>query len=183
MNGIETKRLVLRKLTLDDSESLFSILSDPATMQYYPAPYDRDRTVRWIEKSIASYDKNGFGLWAVVLKGSSEFIGQCGISIQNINGTRVPEIGYHISREFWNNGYATEATEECLKAGFNTFGLGELFIHTSVENVPSRRVAEKLGMSVRFEYDKEIPSFNTVMRHVVYSITDQEYKKLLIPKF
>ncbi len=174
MNNLQTNRLSLRQLTLDDTDALLAILSDPATMQYYPAPYDRKGTIAWIERSITSYETNDFGLWAVMLKEGDTFIGQCGISMQDINGKLVPEIGYHINREFWNNGYATEAAGECLKTGFTVYGLEELFIHTSVENVPSRRVAEKVGMSMRYEYDKKILGYDMVIRHVVFSTASEK---------
>ena len=65
-------------------------------MQHYPAPFDEARTRRWIEWNLENYARYGFGLWAVVLKETGEFIGDCGITIQNIDGEKLPEIGYHI---------------------------------------------------------------------------------------
>ena len=82
---IETQRLILREYQESDFLSLFEILSDPVTMQHYPKPYDEEGTKRWINWCINSYQKNGFGLWAIILKESNTFIGDCGISLQNID--------------------------------------------------------------------------------------------------
>ena len=65
---IETERLILREYTLDDFEALFEIMSDPETMQRYPAPFDKDGTMKWITWNLENYKEYGFGLWAVTLK-------------------------------------------------------------------------------------------------------------------
>ena len=106
---IETERLLLREYTMDDFDALYEIMSDPETMQHYPAPFDEARTRRWIEWNIENYEQYGFGLWAVVLKETGMFIGDCGITIQNIDGDMLPEIGYHINKRYWRQGFAKEA--------------------------------------------------------------------------
>ena len=72
---IETERLLLREYTMEDFPALYEILSDPETMQHYPAPFDEERTRDWIAWNLDNYEKYGFGLWAVVLKKTGEFIG------------------------------------------------------------------------------------------------------------
>lgn len=79
VNMIETERLILREYTMGDFEALYEIVSDPETMQHYPAPFDVERTKGWISWNLENYEKYGFGLWAVVLKKTGEFIGDCGI--------------------------------------------------------------------------------------------------------
>ena len=106
---IETERLILREYTFDDFDALYEIVSDPETMQHYPAPFDEERTRGWITWNLENYEKYGFGLWAVVLKETGEFIGDCGISIQNIDGEMLPEIGYHIHKRYWRKGFGKEA--------------------------------------------------------------------------
>ena len=106
---LETQRLLLREYTSDDFDALYEIMSDAETMQHYPAPFDEARTRRWIEWNLENYAKYGFGLWAVVLKETGEFIGDCGITIQNIDGEMLPEIGYHIHKKYWRRGFAKEA--------------------------------------------------------------------------
>lgn len=68
VNMIETERLILREYTMGDFEALYEIVSDPETMQHYPAPFDVERTKGWISWNLENYEKYGFGLWAVVLK-------------------------------------------------------------------------------------------------------------------
>ena len=96
---LETERLILREYRLDDFEALFEILSDAETMQHYPKPYDEEMTKHWIEWNIQNYKEYGFGIWAVELKETGTFIGDCGMTIQNIDGELLPEIGYHIHKK------------------------------------------------------------------------------------
>ena len=110
---IETDRLRLRNYTMEDFDALYEILSDPETMQHYPAPYNEEWTKKWITWNLDNYEKYGFGLWAIELKETGEFIGDCGITIQNIDGEQLPEIGYHINKKYWRKGYAKEAARAC----------------------------------------------------------------------
>ena len=103
---LETDRLILREYVEEDFDALFEILSDTETMQHYPAPFDEDKTRNWINWNLDNYKKYGFGLWAVVLKETGEFIGDCGITIQDIDGEKLPEIGYHIHKMHWRKGFA-----------------------------------------------------------------------------
>jgi RimJ/RimL family protein N-acetyltransferase len=97
---LETERLIIREYTEEDFDSLYEILSDGETMKYYPKPYDENGVQRWINWCLGSYSENGFGLWALELKDTGVFIGDCGISLQNIDGETLPEIGYHINKKY-----------------------------------------------------------------------------------
>ena len=89
---IETNRLILRDYTMDDYEALYEIMSDPETMQHYPKPFDEEKVRSWIQWNLDNYQKYGFGLWAVTLKETDEFIGDCGITLQNIDGDYIVKI-------------------------------------------------------------------------------------------
>ena len=91
---IETERLLLREYTMEDFDALHEILSDPETMQHYPTPFSREKTRDWIFWNLDNYPKYGFGLWAVVLKENGEFIGDCGISLQSIDGELLRRFDY-----------------------------------------------------------------------------------------
>ena len=91
---METRRLFLREMTIDDFEALYAVLADSDIMQHYPYTFDEMRVRNWISKNIERYRVFGFGLWAVCLKENGEMIGDCGLSMQSINGTILPEIGY-----------------------------------------------------------------------------------------
>ncbi len=93
---LETKRLFLREMNQDDFDALYAVLADPDIMQHYPYTFDGDKVQNWIERNINRYRENGFGLWAVCLRDSGEMIGDCGLTLQNIDGEILPEIGYHI---------------------------------------------------------------------------------------
>lgn len=171
---LETERLGLRCLTRDDFGELHKILSDKDTMRYYPQPFDEKKTREWIEWNIENYRLYGFGLWAVILKESGAFIGDCGITMQNIHGDGIlyPEIGYHISKAYQKMGYASEAAGACLEFAFANTDSNELFSYQKWTNIPSRRVAEKIGMSLREEYADEKNGKTSV-----FSITRAEYNE------
>jgi len=148
-------------------------------MRFYPRPYTLEETEDWIARSMRSDKEHGFSLWAVALKENGQFLGQCGISLQNIDGERLPEIGYHFHKMFWRRAYASEAALGSLYYGFSKCGLQEIFIHTATLNIPSIRVAEKIGMTKRKIYDKTIGNAKATMRHVVFSIiraSNQAYR-------
>ena len=96
---IETERLFLREMTMADYDALYAVLSDPDIMQHYPYTFDEERVRSWIERNINRYKENCFGLWAVCLKSTGEMIGDCGLTLQNIEGQMLPEIGYHIRKD------------------------------------------------------------------------------------
>ena len=106
---LETERLFLREMSMDDFDALYKVLADREIMQHYPYTFDEERVRSWIERNMNRYKDNGFGLWAVCLKETGEMIGDCGLTLQNIEGEMLPEIGYHIRRDQQRKGYAKEA--------------------------------------------------------------------------
>lgn len=170
---IETKRLLLREYTFDDFNALYEIMSDPETMQHYPAPFDEDRTKRWITWNLDNYEKYGFGLWAVVLKETNEFIGDCGITIQNIDGEMLPEIGYHIHKKYWRHGFAKEAARAVRDWAFQNTQYDTIYSYMKYTNVGSYSTAIANGMRKVKEYD-DPP--NTIS--YAYAITRSEWKDI-----
>jgi RimJ/RimL family protein N-acetyltransferase len=143
---LETKRLILREMALYDVDDLFEVLSDPEAMQFYPQPFDRQMTQTWIERNVQRYAQHGFGLWALILKQTSKLIGDCGLVVQEVDGVEEIEIGYHIRRDLWGKGLATEAAQACRDHGFSQLGFDKLISLINPVNIASRRVAEKNGM-------------------------------------
>ena len=152
---IETERLILRELTLDDLDDLHAIFSDPESMQHYPGSFSLEKSKKWIERNIKRYATNEFGLWGVILKEENKLIGDCGITMQNINGKMEPEIGYHINKNYTNNGYATEAAIACRDYAFNFLKLNRLYSYMKYTNAASMRVAEKNGMEFVTEVEDQ----------------------------
>lgn len=108
-------------------------------------------TVRWIERNGRRYQTDGFGLWGTVLKQTGELIGDCGLTRQDLNGTSEIEIGYHVRRDLWGQGLATEAARACQEYGFANLKTERLISLIRPENLASRRVAEKNGMKLEQE--------------------------------
>jgi RimJ/RimL family protein N-acetyltransferase len=145
---LETPRLILREFSLRDVDALARVLSDPETMRFYPAPCDRKGVEGWIARNRQRYAEDGHGLWAMVLKTDGQLIGDCGLTIQTVDGLGELEIGYHVRRDYWKQGLATEAARACRDLGFAHYSVDRLISLIRPENLPSRRVAEKNGMTV-----------------------------------
>ena len=169
---IETERLLLREYTLDDFDALYEIMSDPETMAHYPAPYDEARTRRWIEWNLENYAKYGFGLWAVVLKETGEFIGDCGLTLQNIDGEMLPEIGYHIHKKYWRRGFAKEAARAVRDWVFTNTEYDVVYSYMKYTNEGSWRTAMANGM----KKVKEYPDPKNTISYA-FAITRNEWKK------
>ena len=167
---LKTERLILRELTYDDYAALYAVLADSDIMQHYPYTFDEARVRGWIEKNMRRYREEGFGLWAVVLKETGEMIGDCGITMQNIHGAMLPEIGYHIRADRQRRGYASEAAAACIRYAFENYGFPAVYSYMKYTNIPSQRTAVKNGMKFIEEYPD--PD-NTYTR--VYRITREEW--------
>ena len=161
---LETARLVLREFVAEDADALALVLSDPETMRYYPAPYDRAGVEQWIARNQRRYADDGVGLWAVVLKATGEVIGDCGITRQQVEGEYLYEIGYHLRRDLWGQGLATEAAVACREWGFAHLGAERLISLIRPENLASCRVAARNGMTIWKEVEWR------GLRHCVYSV-------------
>ena len=170
---IETNRLILREYTLDDFDNLYEIVSDPETMRHYPKPFDEERTRDWIEWNLENYKNYGFGLWVVTLKETGEFIGDCGISIQNIDGELLPEIGYHIHKKYWRRGFGSEAARAVRDWAFENTDYNCIYSYMKYTNVGSYSTAIANGMRKVKEYQDEKNKIS-----YAYAITRDEWKLL-----
>ncbi|MNI42709.1 anhydro-N-acetylmuramic acid kinase [compost metagenome] len=139
---------------MGDKKELSIILTDSVSMQFYPHPFSEEKVDHWIHWNIENYKKYKHGLWAVILKEGEVFIGDCGITMQNIDDETVPEIGFHINKEYWNKGYATEAALACKEYGFNVLHYDRIFSYTTLKNIQSQKVATKIGMKVYKNFEK-----------------------------
>jgi ribosomal-protein-alanine N-acetyltransferase len=143
---LETKRLVLRQLAADDSESWFQNLSnDEITGLIGMDPLETIEELEAIIKSFNERFKEGAGIaWAITLKETNEFIGTC--SYESINKkNRSGEIGYDLLREYWGHGFMTEALRAIIEYGFRQIGLDRIEANTDPVNIHSRNLLERLG--------------------------------------
>lgn len=168
---IGTERLVLRELTENDFSALYKVLADSDIMCHYPYTFDENRVKNWINKSIERYSVFGFGLWAVILKETNELIGDCGITMQNINGSIKPEVGYHIAKAHQRQGYAKEAAKACINWTFENTPFKILYSYMKKSNIASSKTAMANGM---VKVDEFIDSENQLTS--VYAIAKKDWK-------
>ena len=159
---IGTERLFLREMNMGDYEALYSVLADSDNMQHYPYAFDEGRVRDWIERNMERYRKDGFGLWAVCLKDTGEVIGDCGLTLQDIEGEMLPEIGYHIRRGCQCRGYAKEAASAVRDWAFKNTDYPALYSYCKYTNIASIRTAEAIGM----QFDREYPDEANRITHV-----------------
>ncbi len=98
---LETPRLVLRDMSLDDLDFVAAMLADPEVMRYYPRCYGRDEAAAWVQRQMDRYARHGHGLWLVSDKANGQRVGQVGLIMQNVRGKEEVEVGYLIDRPFW----------------------------------------------------------------------------------
>jgi len=151
---LETKRLTLRPLTMDDLNALAELYSDPELRRYFP---DRTLTYEETKKELewiieVYYGRHGFGLWATIHKETGVFIGRCGLLPWTIEGQSEVEVAYLLARAYWGQGLATEAAQAILEYGFEQLPVARLICLIDPENRASVKVATKIGMS----YEKEV---------------------------
>ena len=170
---IETNRLILREYTPDDFDALYEILSDEETMAHYPKPFDEERVRGWINWNLDNYKKYGFGLWALVLKDTGEMIGDCGLTIQDIDGEQLPEIGYHVHKKYWRRGLAKEAAQAVRDWAFLNTGFDVLFSYMKYTNIASYSTASANGMKRVKEYPDEKNRIS-----YAYAITREEWEAI-----
>jgi RimJ/RimL family protein N-acetyltransferase len=146
MAVLTTPRLVLCEMTAADLDDVATLLGDEEVMRYYPRPKTREEAQAWIDWNQRLYREHGFGLWAMVLRATGEFAGDCGLTPQRVDSTNEIEIGYHVRAGLQGNGYATEAAAACRDFARDTLGLHRLIAIINPANVASQKVAEKIGL-------------------------------------
>jgi len=142
---LETPRLVLRELSLDDLDFIADLLAHPEVMHFWPKPYSRDEAEAWIRRQQERYTRDGYGYWLALDKASKQPIGQAGLLRQDVDGVIEVGIGYIIHRPFWRQGYATEAAAHCRDYAFETLRKQRIVVLARPENVVSQSVARRIG--------------------------------------
>lgn len=168
---LETDRLILREMDMGDFDALYAVLADPYIMRHYPHAFDEARVRGWIDRNVERYRVFGFGLWAVCLRETGEVIGDCGLTMQIIDGDIRPEIGYHIRRDMQRKGYAKEAAVAVRDWAFEHTPFQILCSYMKHTNEPSARTAIAYGCRPAEEYEDEQ---NTLTK--VYALSREEWE-------
>ncbi len=150
---IETQRLILREITLDDTEALFELHTNPAVQKYTGEPVvtSMQEMKKAIETRIINYKKYGYGRWAAILKNGQHFVGWAGLDY--LPEFDAIDLGYRFLPQYWGQGIATEVSHAILNYGFNSLELKKIIAIALKENKASIRVMEKIGM----EFEKCAP--------------------------
>jgi len=172
---LETDRLLLRRWRPDDLAPFAALNADPEVMEHFPARLSRAESDAFVARIEAAFDKSGYGLWAVEVKTSGDFIGFTGLLLQTFPAHFTPavEVGWRLARSAWGHGYASEAARAALAYGFDTAGLGEIVSMTAAVNDRSRRVMQRIGMSRDLADDflhPGVPDGSPIQPHVLYRI-------------
>ena len=161
---LETERLLLRPYREGDLDDLHAMFSDPEHMRWYPAPFDRDGTQAWVGRTFERYRDDGFGLWIVEDRETGAFVGTVGPTTQLVDDVEHVEIGWHTRPGRKGEGIAPEAAAAAADWAFENLDIDHVISLVRPENPGSNRVAQKLGMQVDREVDRQ------GMRHYVYRL-------------
>ncbi|MEM8618565.1 MAG: GNAT family N-acetyltransferase [Actinomycetota bacterium] len=173
--AMHTDRLVLRRWRATDRALFASLNADPAVMEFMPKRLTRTESDTLIERISTSFEQRAYGLWAVEVADSREFIGFTGLNIALFEAPFTPavEVGWRLARSAWGHGYATEAAHAALDDGFSRLGLEEIVSFTSALNERSAAVMERLGMERDTAGDFDHPALpvgDPLRPHVLYRL-------------
>ena len=181
MTDLTTDRLLLRQWRDSDREPFAALNADPAVMEHFPALQTREQSDDLIDRNIPELDGRGWGLWAMEVKDTGEFIGFTGLNVPTFEAPFLPgvEIGWRLAKGAWGNGYATEAARAALAYAFGPAGLNEIVSFTATTNLPSQRVMQRIGMVHDQAGDFDHPRVedgHRLQRHVLYRITRAQWE-------
>ncbi len=149
---LETERLVLRRFTEADVDNLFDLDSDPEVMRFLnggvPTPRDvieRDILPRFLRSDEGA---GGFGYWAAIEKATGDFLGWFSFRPRDGADPGEVELGYRLRKSAWGRGYATEGARALIRKGFAELGVRRVVATTYQDNLASRRVMEKAGLTL-----------------------------------
>jgi RimJ/RimL family protein N-acetyltransferase len=167
---LKTDRLELRAFTLDDLDELASMLGDAEALVHWGPPLSREESRSWIERNLRRYQDDGFGRCAIILRSTEELVGDCGLARMLLEGRPEVELGWIVRRSHQGKGIATEAGAAWRDYAFDTLALERIVSMVNEKNVASRRVAEKLGMTVERE------AMMDGLPHLRYSMHRDQYR-------
>lgn len=181
---LDTERLILRHWRDEDIEPFAALNADPKVMEHFPTTLSREQTEQSVERIRGQFEQHSFGLWAVELRVTGEFVGFVGLHVPEFQAHFTPcvEVGWRLAREYWGHGYAPEAAAEAMRDGYERIGLPEIVSMTSTTNLKSMRVMEKLGMTRDpaddFDHPK-LPHDHHLCRHVLYQLSAERWRQNL----
>lgn len=168
----ETARLRLRSWRASDLQPFCDMNSDPVVMQHFPKVSSFEESEAMMGRCLDHWREHGFGIAVVEKKDGGSFAGTVGLMHPRFEASFTPcvEIGWRFVQTEWNKGLATEAAKEILRFGFESLQLSQIVSMTSLDNLPSIRVMEKIGMKRSFEFDHPLLPDHRLTRHILYTV-------------
>jgi RimJ/RimL family protein N-acetyltransferase len=180
---LSSSRLCLRRWRDADRDAFAAMNGDARVMQFFASCLSRDESDAMVDRIEEHFGNRGFGLWAVEVPGVASFVGFAGLSVLTAppfaaRCTPCVEVGWRFAFEHWGHGYATEAGRLALGHAFEALALSEVVSFTSVVNLRSRAVMERLGMrrdpAEDFDHPRP-PEVHPLRRHVLYRLDSNSY--------
>jgi RimJ/RimL family protein N-acetyltransferase len=173
---LRTERLLLRRWCAKDLDPLTQLCADPLVMEHFPAPLSAEQADDLLQRLELSFQRHGFGFWAVEVTGEGPLIGFVGLNPVDSSLSFAPavEIGWRLGREYWGLGLAFEAAQVALRYGFEELAQHEIVAYTAARNTRSRRLMERLGMTHDATEEFNHPQIDVgdpLAPHVLYRIT------------
>lgn len=174
---LETQRLKLREWQSGEEALLAKFLADPQVMYAYEHGFSDEEIAKWLQWNLNSYRENNFGLWALELKSTGEIIGECGLTKQTVGNQDYIEIGYHLIKEYWQQGFAIEAARACKLYAFEHIA-SEVVSIVRDTNIASMNVAIRNGMTVKDRFVKHYRGIE--LPHYLFSVQKQNADKCIM---
>jgi ribosomal-protein-alanine N-acetyltransferase len=179
---LQTERLLLRQWTEDDFLPFSEMCSDKDVMEFFPNPQTQEESYKMGKRIQSLINDRGWGFWAVEIPNRKKFIGFVGLHIpkESLPFSPCVEIGWRLAKEYWNQGYATEAAKESLRYAFTKLSLNEVISFTTLANLRSQAVMQKIGMSNTGNnfMHPDIEVTHPQCEHVLYKISKLEWERM-----
>lgn len=175
MTTLETSRLRLRPWRFGDRRPFAALCADPEVMKYFPAPLSTEESARLVARFSAGIEERGWGFWVVERREDHHFIGMVGLNPteDDLPFARQVEVGWRLARQFWGQGYATEAARACVDFAFTVLKEPSLVAFTTVTNLPSQAVMSRLGMTPGGFFDHpRLPKAHPLRPHIWFGLTN-----------
>jgi ribosomal-protein-alanine N-acetyltransferase len=173
-----TDRLLLRQWRPADRAGFAALNADPEVMRHFPATLTEEESNGFVDRHAARLEHDGYGLWAVEVLATGDFIGFVGLNRPGWDAHFTPctEVGWRLARHAWGKGYASEAASGSLDVAFGPLGLGEVVSFTTVGNTRSRAVMHRLGMTHTEDFDHpNLAVGHPMRRHVLYRLSNDAW--------
>lgn len=175
---LQTPRLILRQWQDSDTAPFIQMCADDKVMRYFLKKLNAEEAIAFMNRLKSTIATRGWGLFAVELKVTGEFIGFIGLHqhLEHYDFAPCIEIGWRLAKQYWHNGYATEGAKAVLDYAFRELQLENVVSFTTVLNIPSEKVMQKIGLSqVKTFAHPLVPPDHPLLMHVLYQIDRQSY--------